>query len=58
MVMIIGAVPPQWRPQFLSVSVVMVGVGGVIGPVVGGAITEHLGWRWCESRLCLQHFRY
>jgi MFS family permease len=47
MVMIIGAVPPQWRPQFLSVSVVMVGVGGVIGPVVGGAITEHLGWRWC-----------
>ncbi|KAF2653088.1 MFS general substrate transporter [Lophiostoma macrostomum CBS 122681] len=47
MVMIMGAVPPQWRPQFLSVSMVMVGIGGVIGPVVGGAITQHLGWRWC-----------
>ncbi|KAF2477631.1 DNA repair protein RAD50, partial [Lindgomyces ingoldianus] len=47
MVIITAAAPPAVRPQMLSMSMAMVGIGGVIGPVVGGAITQHLGWRWC-----------
>ncbi|KAF2191557.1 MFS general substrate transporter [Zopfia rhizophila CBS 207.26] len=47
MVMITAAAPPKVRPLMISISVAMVGIGGVIGPVVGGAVTEHLGWRWC-----------
>ncbi|KAH7115119.1 major facilitator superfamily domain-containing protein [Dendryphion nanum] len=47
MVIITAAAAPAIRPQLLSVSVAMVGIGGVVGPVLGGVITERLGWRWC-----------
>jgi MFS family permease len=47
MVMLTAASPPNVRAQLLSISIVMVGIGGVIGPVISGAITQNLGWRWC-----------
>lgn len=25
----------------------MFGVANVVGPVLGGALTQHISWRWC-----------
>ena len=47
MVAITMAAAPTIRPQLMNLSIVMVGIGGAVGPVVGGAITQHIGWRWC-----------
>ncbi|KAF2864783.1 DNA repair protein RAD50 [Massariosphaeria phaeospora] len=46
-VMIVAAVAPHLRAQLLSLASILVGFGAVAGPLVGGTITEHLGWRWC-----------
>lgn len=25
----------------------MFGIANIVGPILGGALTQHLGWRWC-----------
>ncbi|KZL82744.1 major facilitator superfamily transporter [Colletotrichum incanum] len=40
-------VPLQQRPIFTGVLGSLEGVAVVLGPIVGGAITSHIGWRWC-----------
>ena len=39
-------VPPRQRGRYISYFAGMFAVAGVMGPLVGGVITDHLGWRW------------
>jgi EmrB/QacA subfamily drug resistance transporter len=39
-------VAPRHRGKYISYFAGMFAVAGVIGPLVGGVLTDHLGWRW------------
>ena len=38
--------PPQERGKALGINVMAVYIGLAVGPVPGGQIVDHLGWRW------------
>jgi len=39
--------PPEERGKYSGMMAGVFGVSTVIGPTLGGIITESLGWRWC-----------
>ncbi|KAJ6008616.1 hypothetical protein N7499_001333 [Penicillium canescens] len=40
-------VPLVKRPMYTSLIGSMAGIANVAGPLMGGAFTDHLTWRWC-----------
>src|ERR1700759_4943830 len=45
---IIPAITPlRKRAMYLAVIQSIYGVALIIGPVLGGSLTQHLSWRWC-----------
>lgn len=38
--------PPRERGRWMGIVVSAFTLANITGPVIGGAITEHLGWRW------------
>lgn len=40
-------VPLQKRPIYVGLMGSMFGISSIIGPLMGGAFTDHATWRWC-----------
>jgi len=41
------SVPLKKRPMYIAAISSMFGIASVVGPLLGGAFTDHIGWRWC-----------
>lgn len=46
-VILADLVSPRERGRYMGYLGAVFGVGTVAGPVLGGALTDGLGWRWC-----------
>lgn len=42
------SVPMQRRPPLTGLVMGLSQLGLVMGPLIGGALTEYTTWRWCE----------
>ena len=46
---IAASVPLKKRPALLGGLMSVAQLGTVLGPLIGGALTQYLTWRWCKS---------
>ncbi|KAK1754787.1 major facilitator superfamily domain-containing protein [Echria macrotheca] len=46
-IILAACLPLERRPIFVSSYSAMYGVAAVVAPLLGGAFTTHLTWRWC-----------
>jgi EmrB/QacA subfamily drug resistance transporter len=46
MVVMAQLAPPEERARKGGIGGIVAGLGLVVGPLVGGLLTDHLGWRW------------
>ncbi|KAH8662629.1 MFS gliotoxin efflux transporter glia [Xylariales sp. PMI_506] len=46
-IIIAKTVRPRYRPAYMGVLGVTFGCASVVGPIMGGALTDGPGWRWC-----------
>ena len=47
MVIIATVIPLQKRPIWTGTLMSNFAVASIVGPLIGGALTQHVSWRWC-----------
>ena len=47
MTIVAYSVPLRKRPIYIGLLSSMFGISSVVGPILGGAFTDRLSWRWC-----------
>ncbi|KAJ5488465.1 hypothetical protein N7539_003355 [Penicillium diatomitis] len=47
MLIIAQSAPIRQRPIFTGVLTAIYGIAGIAGPLIGGALTDRVSWRWC-----------
>ena len=48
---IVNSTPLEKRPLYTGIMIGVGQMGLVTGPLIGGALTEHVTWRWCKCSL-------
>lgn len=49
LLIIFAACGPTIRPVVTSFAMSLISVGAITGPLIAGALTGHVTWRWCMS---------
>lgn len=46
-ILMISVLPLHKRPLYMGAFGAVFGIASIIGPLVGGALTTDVSWRWC-----------